>query len=697
MRYLLLVVLFSAGLLAEEFWTPYTVPSNRPFTSMAKAPDGKIYAVGLGVWSSPPLQTLWWESRNHLSYMGAELELDAVGVLFSDIFISTQGSIFLLPDDGVFLKSADNGANWTVYQDFGDDIPAMGEAFGKIFILAEDKLWSSEDEGQNWTEVFDYGATEGNSFSSTMVIIGDKLWFNANGKIFIYDDITGLTVPLDLSMLEGAIGDTQVTGFATNGTELVAVTGTYLLSYDILEGGWEYVKIPNDMQAAINGHYSMTLTTTGRMYVATREGVYLRTGGESLFTRADYFPIDRTWRVVEMDGRHYACTNRGIIEYDPLSGEAGKYSEFIGGGIYNPLIDQAGSGLRFALAPNAAYAWINDAWADMSHLLPPHEARAIYANSQGGALATRDNKLYVAGPAFENWTSAFEAEEDQVVYLYGLTDNGYAVFESGTTVMIKSITGSTAEQSIENYGVFMVHGNTIVLTSFTNEGKISFDAGATWIDKETVKLYETGYGFVFNSTQIVYDKGAFFAVTTDDIFIRSGDNMQTWDSLSTLPEGVDVEGAAVLHVIDNTFYVSGGLGIHRSTDGGHSWEDVTFETKNRMQAFGMQKLSDGKLYASLATGVYSTSQVPQSIEEEKEIAEIRLYPQPAQALLTVDIGEAEAVETEIYSLSGELVKRVGGLSGRRFVIDTGALGTGVYHMKISARDGSMLSRLFVKK
>lgn len=693
MRYFLIMILFSIGAVADEFWTPYDVPSNRPFTSMAKAPDGTLYAAGAGVWSSP--DGIEWHSKNKLSYMGAEYDLSTIGMIFRDIFVSSAGTLFLLPEDGIFLKSSDKGETWVPNTSMGDRIPAMAEAFGKLFIISGRKLWSSIDEGESWDLVYDYSSMEqGGAASRNIAVMGNELWFNDNGVIFTYDDDLNETKQLDMSQLASVleVEKLRVRGFDSDGLGIVAVTDSFLVSYR-LGDKWKYMKIDESMRGSVGEHNSVTMTSLD-VFISSRDGVYHYDPFAMEITKAPYFPSDQTLEIFEVteEGKYYACSFRGIFQYDVVTKESFKYSGRIGEGIYAAMVDKDPA-TRFLLAPNAVYRESGPAWTDLSDKLPPHEGSLLFANQHGGVLRTRNNQVYISNPSFEAWTPLYTGGET-FIYAMGLTETGNAVVEIGPNVQIKNITNDMMAVVYEEMEAVMVDGNTVVLSDNADNGLLSLDGGGTWTEIPNIERYTTDYGYI-NSRTLKYRKGIFYCLTSSRAVLRSEDNMQTWDSLYTLPDA-EGENDFSMYLVNDAFYITGDIGIYRSMDNCITWEDITFETDNMSGSFFMGKMSDGRMYVSVLKGVFSTANVPQSVEETPR-PEIALYPQPADAVLNINFEDSDIREVSFYNLSGKKVKELNDVSGSRFRVGINELPKGLYLLKALTREGKNISASFVKK
>jgi len=146
------------------------------------------------------------------------------------------------------------------------------------------------------------------------------------------------------------------------------------------------------------------------------------------------------------------------------------------------------------------------------------------------------------------------------------------------------------------------------------------------------------------------------------------------------------DGAALTHKLqalteyDLIDYI-GGVGIWRL--GGEDdgiWEAVTQSVTGSSAVVDPYNCSSGSVGSLLVEG---------------DLAEVRIYPNPASSIITIEMPAGELLVVEILDISGKTVRLIQNASSQ-MKVDISTLSKGVYTVKVSGDHLNYTSKLLVK-
>ncbi|MEO1076812.1 MAG: T9SS type A sorting domain-containing protein [Bacteroidota bacterium] len=261
---------------------------------------------------------------------------------------------------------------------------------------------------------------------------------------------------------------------------------------------------------------------------------------------------------------------------------------------------------------------------------------------------------------------------------------------------------------------------------------VSEDDGLSWQPSNLVTF------FGFDAEHVVYSEalGAFFTLMNGPVddggspngVVRRSEDGQTWETVGRLPAGEFQFVGRLAAGADGSLWgvLTGGLdtsafgGVHRSLDGGATWEEVgrfdgTDLVGNPLDVEDVVVDREGRVWVGFSQGeggplrrgaVLRTVEAVAASSEAGEPGKRgetvlgAVYPNPATNALRIDV----AVETStdllvaVYDLLGRPVTEVysGPLVGpRTFEIDTAGWTPGTYVVELQSTDGREATRVTI--
>ncbi|MDE0554484.1 MAG: sigma-70 family RNA polymerase sigma factor, partial [Candidatus Poribacteria bacterium] len=310
------------------------------------------------------------------------------------------------------------------------------------------------------------------------------------------------------------------------------------------------------------GNFPMPMAAyNDTLYIVSKDEVFDSTDNGETWNALGSRPKGEAIGLIITDAAHRSNSQRNVSMHLALrdkgifrSTDSGKQWKHLDNGLKNKSIYavDAIENTVFAGTNDGVYRLNSDIWEQLS----------LDTSNAVHALAVMENNLYVAtGP-----------------HPFGLglskTEGKYAT---------QRITGDAARP----WKIFHSGDSGVSWTEITPKNKPSIMAGP-----RSVKILAVG------KTLLVLDGGLSF---------RSSDNGQTWADIGFDGSLIKQNIFTTAMVDENTFYLAGALGVHRTINGGDSWHpfmDGMIGTRIRsLTAF------NNKLYA------YTGSHVVQSIDD----------------------------------------------------------------------------------
>jgi hypothetical protein len=142
-------------------------------------------------------------------------------------------------------------------------------------------------------------------------------------------------------------------------------------------------------------------------------------------------------------------------------------------------------------------------------------------------------------------------------------------------------------------------------------------------------------------------------------------------------------------------------GIYRSTDWGESWvrADDNQHQWGHLANAGMIEADRniyGRVYRSTAgMGIpYMDAQVPTAIQNQISNDDIKLFPNPFDTEITLQMGNSKVHWIQVYSINGALVKTI--LPDQQTILFGENLKSGAYLVKVIGEKNSTVQKIIKK-
>ncbi len=184
----------------------------------------------------------------------------------------------------------------------------------------------------------------------------------------------------------------------------------------------------------------------------------------------------------------------------------------------------------------------------------------------------------------------------------------------------------------------------------------------------------------------IYDKGV----------LRSVDNGATWTPVTSFSAS-----ASGFLLVENTVYMSSAKSVYRSVDKGANWEQMGASFEGFVRA--MFKTNAGTLLVGTSDGIFRGSASTDVTEQPAVNAPaLHVHPNPAamQSMLTIENPTHEAVDVDLLTPSGAVVRRLqSGFTGTRstMTIDVRDLAAGMYFVRLQAGAHTVQQKLVVER
>lgn len=590
--------------------------------------------------------------------------------MVSGIVIKTTDTLFIStgeastttpprPGNGVF-RSFDGGDSWTTSGLQGITVPCINKnTFGTIFAGTEfNGLQYSNDNGASWIVHPDVNAT---SVVHEIDVKDNVIVIAASTGIYLSTDwginFTNIGLSGDFNF------DIAIHSITPN-IELYCPSFSGLQYYSSATSNWSIVSDP-----LLNNQLIMGIESNGTMiYLGafSNSPIYKSSNGGTSWETTSSSPI-----VTELTDIYMDPTNSDRI----LTSLLGTYNI---GGAYNKesIYETNDGGLTWTRkGPNAH---------GLSLAANPYNSDQFY-------LGTFSQGLFKTNDSFDNQTQLISGNK-----LIG----DVAISKSDTNVVIVSEVDLDASQvaikrsadggsSFTNVGallanrvLFNSNNNDTVYAATNNGVHLSTDNGVTW--NPWILSGSNILSLAFNNN-ILYagtDDGVFYKIVNSNVIDISG-NWQTpveLKSIFILDEQlyVGLNGAEK----DTTNVLHGS--IWQSLNNGNDWTNITNQmTSTNIYGNNIITSDGNELYVgTYGGGILKSNGLSLSIEENKIINSMSLYPNPTNGNITITANNITIKSYILIDNSGRKIKEETFNQGVKS-LDLSGFSSGVYSIIIN--------------
>ncbi len=342
--------------------------------------------------------------------------------------------------------------------------------------------------------------------------------------------------------------------------------------------------------------------------------------------------------------------------------------------------------------------WIDWLGADgMETFVDKDNPDIIYGTSQYGSLYRSRN----GGNSYSNlntdddgnWVTPFE--QDPVV------EN--TIYVGYNQVLRSEDQGSSWEPISPDFGVNLDHlkiapaNNRIMYAAHGNVLEKTTDGGESW---QTV----SGIQGIINSIAIhpsYPEKIAIATTSSNKVFISHNGGVSWQNYKKNLPDFSAL--ALVWHDgPEDGLYLGMNYGIYYIDNNTGEWLIYNNNLPNVIVNELEINYQEGLLYAATygrglwASPIFSGSA---STNEPEQLAGTRLYPNPANTLLTIEINSNIQLESDIrvFDSNGKLHRYYRDVNAFPYQVDVSGLQTGMYYIKVNNSAGSVVRKLILQR
>jgi len=318
--------------------------------------------------------------------------------------------------------------------------------------------------------------------------------------------------------------------------------------------------------------------------------------------------------------------------------------------------------------------------------------------TQGGSsiIAGTDIGILVSSDIYcSSWTKIYTLIGD----VYSFAKNGGTIY-TGTEYGVNSTTDNgtnwtTCNHVDLNFPVFSLAVNGAKMFAGTAYGVYySSNSGGNWT------LVNNGMPPSGNATvtSIVINGTKVFAGTSVGVFFTTNDG-SSWTSVNNgLPNtSITALVTAGTKIFAGTF----GDGVFVSTNDGGSWTAFNTGFSTSSDYYVLSLATNGtRIFAGTSgdgTWMRSTSDVSEVEELDDRTFHVRIYPNPAHDVITLNTGEEDAfIAVCIYNMLGEIV-RSELLKANQKSINVSDLQNGIYKIEIKTSKRTEIQSLIIRR
>lgn len=658
---------------SQDFWEYVPTPNDNEIGGITVAPNGDLYACGLGVFRSTDKGKTWL-GINKIFWEGKEIYLDEVQLFFSNIIVTKAGTVLAGVYDGMPLRSTDRGETWELLQEaLGDEAYYIIDSSNVLYSACSKGLLYSKDEGKTWAKEIsvdnkaDITSMITDKEGNVIVISYNKIYTKKKNENTFSRDSAWVGVYNGIKSL------------AFNNEYLFG--GTYKGIYRSNDGGKTWGLIEGILESAkIN---SITSDSDGNIYACVENnGIYVTTdNGSTWSVYDDLFPKFNVINIVFSNNNEYVATN-GLYTRSSKEGIWENITEGLGR-PWVKLLGISGSGKELIASNTSIYYTTNHGYVWNKHKSPFFDSTykskylTFIIDKGGNWFYGIDSLLYRSADEGKNWQlmkifrriEKLFTDKSGAVYLYDwLKSEVYQLKDDGETW--SKILG------LNNSVYFDINHDGIFISADSYDSlKISYNRGKSW-DSYYVNDKEYGGSIrkvVLNDDNIYIAKGY-------TGFMYSTDKGKSWYRNN---EGIENK-LEIANKINDVFifmgevYITGSLGVFKAQDVTQPWQKFEPGMKHGI-GLEFSYLKDHHLYVTTSAGLYRSHEHFTSVGDEiiRTTDLLNIYPNPANDFIILPNNIDYASDIYIYSTLGRLV--YSGMSSGK--IDISILAPGAYLVK----------------
>lgn len=580
-----------------------------------------------------------------------QIETGSTGKINDLLFIDDQTG-FIAYDDGNLMKTTDGGITWVSKISNNHVWPITSVAFANhirgIATTRLGKYYITNDGGETWTA----------NTQPAMVDLVDSYFLNENvcyvsGRFNFFMKSTdgGLTwesfnchVPV-----KNLIFKDENTGFGLS-DEFFYGDG---LIYKTSNGGHTW--IPTEIEFC----NAFTFSDDTTLYAVGESGRLLKSQDNGV----TYYNYNHAVTYADFSDIHFPCADTGYAV-----------------GFFGEIVKSTDAGKNWELLPQGPFQRLNGVW---------------FTSADHGFVTT-DSSIYATANGGISWSKVLEAPGWMTDIQFLNTHTGYVIGEGDGLIYRTNDGGITWQMLYQDEvnwprGMHFVNSDTGYVALNYTVIKTT-DGGNTW---NLTNLYPDDpyclfLEVFFINAQIGYVTGSCYEAT----IFKTNDGGNTWIE-QTFADN-HFAGLSLYFLDENKGFLGcDGNGFFQTNDGGETWTRLEYMTGYHD---AITFSPDGSGYVAGSRGkimkTNNKGMVP-VISPDKPTSCFTLYPNPAmEEIILTSENLYSTVSVSIYNSSGKCVYN-NKFEGKRIQINTSALISGLYFVRINSAKGTEVKKVVV--
>jgi len=666
---------------SQAVWESLEGPEGGYVNSMAVSPDGSLYAIvgSESVYRTADHGDNWTKIPLVFKYPYR-------------IFIHSNGTL-LVQCSSQLVRSANGGASWfAVTSTYFVEI--VEAADGTLFGGTDTGLFTSVDQGAHWDPA-------GLAFLITAGMTVGPL-----GEIWV----SGLDCSSGLGVIykSGDLGETWDLMYQTPYDNISSIatlpSGTFLASSYMFvlrsqDGGFTWDSVPNPDIARLQA------LEDGRLFGTTWYNGLLESEDEGASWNCAGFSGEEVSVVQgDPDGWVYAGVNiKGVARKDAGATDWEFANHGIVASVLQGLRADSFGNLYGMTGPDWLFFW-NSGTSEWSLIpLPEVYYSYLYTAPPNTVIVSSENYMDISTDGGASWVPIDYFGASKMVFASNGRWLAAGQYWSGGDVKVGVFRSDDQGNTWEDVNLPVEEGETItgmlctqqntflVAWSYWTPGTLrSTDGGETW--EEIEALEGIRYPVFAEGQGVIYAFGQQCQTYEYQIF-QSLDDGATWTFVKEL--GFSFTELAVNS--NGHLFGNNGENIMKSSNGGKTWK--LYGTSDFSGWYGplMVLGSDDVLYVAYpGHGVWRTaSPTTAVIEQPTRHLAVRLAPNPASGVVTIDAGDQKLLEITISRIDGRIMTRITSKTAESIQIDVSGWNPGIYLVQLKTEAGVTGRKLVV--
>lgn len=650
---------------AGDFWERVNLPNDSRVVDLTYSKNGNLFSCYTTISKSTDMGNSWNYS-DYVSIQDININLYKAPKFLSAIYTASNGYIFSSMMDGIVLRSIDEGATWNMVDPELQNIQDIIETSnGRLFASNNMNLYYSDNFGDSWTRIDDFGDEHLSGFLKT------KMAVSPDGKLFVSSEGVYVIDPNTLEMnhyTEGLLEiDIQCFAFA-NGKVFAGTTKNKILYSEDNGVSW----IPIESLPSNNPISTLYVNSNGIIFAGSEYGgLFISTdNGVTWEQSAEQFGKYAINEIRKLNHKLYLCSYGIFVSEDD-------------GETWEPLPSQPGFSIayNFHIGNSGKKVFMSDAllynstdggnsWNKV--LIDNFEIRLI-----SGIFITNDDRVFVWSSYSKlfKYTTDFGITWNDVTSIFNQgsnfkiakdsKDNFYAIYtDSKLKFCVSKDMGANWEIiEQENYvnRLFITSNDNIILVG-TDKLYLSKDGGLNWntIDCDILNDINGNIEYIEMKDDYIW------LASSKEGIIMTSDGGETWtiSNEGIVPEFQWESGSKIsdIDIIGDGLYASTIYGLFASDDFGKNW---SYSDEGMLRSFvlSLTLQPDKHLYVTTLTGVYrSIDEITSISDEPVAIGNLLLKVSPNPLNISGNISvvsnETTNLKLSIFNSAGKFINYV---------------------------------------